>query len=151
MTDAVGRRIVGWLPGVHLNEQGHEQALAVGKALKARYKLDAVVSSPLDRAKETARAIAERQDLDVQTDDALNELDVGDWLGKPFDELQPCEEWGRFNELRSIRRAPGGEAEAHDLCRPDRAPEGARPHDDLSSEPRPRGGPCGARRPAAAR
>ncbi len=106
----MGRVLYGRKPGVHLNAEGDRQGQAVGQALKARYKLDAVISSPLDRARETAQAIAEPQGLDVRIDEDLNELNIGDWMGKPFDELQKCEQWKRFNELRSIRRAPRGES-----------------------------------------
>ncbi len=105
----MGRVLYGRMPGVHLNEEGCRQARALGEALKARYKLDALISSPLDRARETARAIAAPQGLDVRIDEDLNELDFGDWMGKTFEELQQCEQWRRFNELRSLLPARGGE------------------------------------------
>jgi broad specificity phosphatase PhoE len=109
-TDLLGRVLYGRMPGVHLNEEGCRQARATGEALKARYTMDAVVSSPLERATETARLIADPQNLDISTDEGLNELECGTWVGKEFSELRQCEEWQRFNQLRSLARAPGGES-----------------------------------------
>ncbi|MFL6350654.1 MAG: histidine phosphatase family protein [Bryobacteraceae bacterium] len=109
-TDLLGRVLYGRMPGVHLNEQGRKQARLVGEALKARYTIDAVVSSPLERATETARLIADPQGLDVAIDNDLNELDCGIWVGKPFPELNESENWRQFNHLRSLTRAPGGES-----------------------------------------
>jgi broad specificity phosphatase PhoE len=109
-TDLLGRVLYGRMPGVHLNEEGRRQARAAGQALKARYTIDAVVSSPLERATETAQLIADPQNLNVSTDEGLNELEFGAWLGKPFTDLRECEEWRQFNQLRSLTRAPGGES-----------------------------------------
>jgi len=98
------------MPGVHLNEEGYRQARATGKALKARYTIDAVVSSPLERATETARLIADPQGVQVDLDEGLNELDWGAWVNKSFSELSQCDEWREFNQLRSLKRAPEGES-----------------------------------------
>lgn len=109
-TDLLGRVLYGRMPGVHLNEEGRRQARAVGEALKARYTIDAVVSSPLERAIETAQFIADSQNVKVSTDEGLNELEFGGWLGKSFADLREREEWRQFNQLRSLTRAPGGES-----------------------------------------
>ncbi|MGI8960546.1 MAG: histidine phosphatase family protein [Bryobacteraceae bacterium] len=109
-TDLLGRVLYGRMPGVHLNEEGRKQAQLAGEAIKARYTLDAVISSPLERAIETARFIADPQGIDVVTDDDLTELDCGSWVGKPFPELKESEDWNQFNQLRSLMRAPGGES-----------------------------------------
>lgn len=98
------------MPGVHLNQEGSRQARAAGQALKARYAIDAVVSGPLERATETAKWIADPQNLEVSIDEGLNELEFGAWIGKPFSELTQCGEWRQFNQLRSLTRAPGGES-----------------------------------------
>ena len=109
-TDLLGRVLYGRMAGVHLNEKGRKEARTMAQALKVRYRLDAVVSSPLERATETASFITDLQGLDVATDEGLNELDCGAWVGKPFPELNHSEEWRRFNHLRSLTRAPGGES-----------------------------------------
>jgi|SRR5690242_9756925 broad specificity phosphatase PhoE len=109
-TDLLGRVLYGRMPGVHLNEEGRSQARATGEALKQRYAIDAVVSSPLERATQTARFVADPQGLDVAIDEGLNELECGTWVGKPFSDLSRCEEWQQFNRLRSLTRAPEGES-----------------------------------------
>jgi broad specificity phosphatase PhoE len=109
-TDLLGRVLYGRLPGVHLNKEGRHQARVAGLALKKRYTIDAVISSPLERATETARLIADPQGLDVTMDENLNEVDCGSWIGKPFPELNELEDWRQFNQLRSLTRAPRGES-----------------------------------------
>ena len=56
-TDAVGQRLVGRLPGIPLNAKGRAEVAALGARL-AGAALAAVYSSPLERALETASAIA---------------------------------------------------------------------------------------------
>lgn len=65
-----------------LNERGREQAVAAGRALAEEGRWEAVVSSPLLRARETARAIADRVGLaDVLVEDGLIERSFGDAEG----------------------------------------------------------------------
>jgi len=58
-------RLAGWTPGVHLNAEGQAQAQALGERL-AFASLAAVYSSPLERALETAQAVAGPHGLEVQ-------------------------------------------------------------------------------------
>ncbi len=108
-TDLLGRVLYGRMPGVHLNAEGRSQAQAVGEALKTRYRLDQVVSSPLDRALETASFIARPQALEISVDEGFNEIDSGAWMGKSFAELLETAEWKRYNKFRSTACPPGGE------------------------------------------
>lgn len=105
----LGRVLYGRMPGVHLDAEGCRQAQVLAQALKQRYKIDEVVSSPLARAVETARFIADAQDIDVSIDEGMNEVEVGSWTGRPFGELFDTEEWKKYNELRSTTCPPGGE------------------------------------------
>jgi broad specificity phosphatase PhoE len=109
-TDLLGRVLYGRMPGVLLNEEGRRQARATGEALKQRYTIDAVISSPLERATQTAQFIADPHGLDVSINEGLNEVECGTWVGKPFSDLKDCEEWLKFNRLRSLTRAPEGES-----------------------------------------
>jgi broad specificity phosphatase PhoE len=109
MTDAVGQRIVGWTPGVLLNPEGMRQVEALSRELR-RVKLDAVVSSPLERAAITAMTIADPHSIAVTHRDGLGEVRFGDWTGKTLNELADDERWQRWNALRSCGRAPGGES-----------------------------------------
>jgi probable phosphomutase (TIGR03848 family) len=116
MTDAVGRSIAGRAPGVHLNAQGSAEAAALAGCL-ARLPLVAVYSSPLERALETARPIAEGAGLPVRSHPGLIELDFGDWTGKTLDELSDDPRWGAFNARRGATRIPGGETMGETVAR----------------------------------
>jgi broad specificity phosphatase PhoE len=65
---------------VGLNDAGRRQAEALADALADEH-LDAVFSSDLARARDTAEAVAGRHGLDVVTDTALREKNFGSWEG----------------------------------------------------------------------
>ncbi|MEU2793160.1 bifunctional RNase H/acid phosphatase [Streptomyces sp. NPDC007100] len=71
-----------------LSPAGHRQAEAVAAALAARGTIQAVVSSPLKRCRQTAETVAARLGLDVRTDEGLRETDFGAWEGLTFAEVQ---------------------------------------------------------------
>ncbi|WP_030892940.1 MULTISPECIES: bifunctional RNase H/acid phosphatase [Streptomyces] len=71
-----------------LSAAGREQAAAVAEALAARGTVQAVVSSPLRRCRETAQAVADRLGLSVHTEDGLRECDFGAWEGLTFAEVR---------------------------------------------------------------
>jgi 2,3-bisphosphoglycerate-dependent phosphoglycerate mutase len=105
------RRIQGQ-SDVPLSELGRRQGKAVGEALAAA-PLDAVYSSPLSRALETAQAIAERHRLSVQTDPRLMELSAGVFQGKLLSELgeetaAELKRWLRGGDDEFL--IPGGES-----------------------------------------
>jgi broad specificity phosphatase PhoE len=107
--DGLGQMLWGRTPGICLNETGKMQA----QCLSGRFKnmnLDAIYSSPLERALQTATVFAEGMKLDVQTSDAVNEINFGEWTGKTFDELSRDKRWRHFNSRRSVRMIPGGES-----------------------------------------
>lgn len=64
--------IYGRLPGFHLSERGQRQARAAARRL-ADADIGAIWASPLERAQETAAAIAEPHGLEITTDDRLLE------------------------------------------------------------------------------
>jgi broad specificity phosphatase PhoE len=66
--------LYGRLPGYHLSELGRQMAEVVAKHLADR-DVTYVVSSPLERAKETAAPIAAAHDLEVATDVRLIEAE----------------------------------------------------------------------------
>jgi probable phosphoglycerate mutase len=108
MCDPVGRTIAGRAPGVSLNAQGRQQAEALARRLSG-LQIEAVFSSPLERALETARPLAEERGLQVQTLAGLNEIDFGEWTGRALEDLAPAAQWQLFNRYRSGTRIPGGE------------------------------------------
>ena len=104
----LGRVLAGRMPGVPLNAEGVVQAAALADALAAR-PIRAVLSSPLQRAHDTAAPIAARHGLPVLTEAGLDELDFGAWTGKTFDTLAADPAWDAWNRCRSLAPAPGGE------------------------------------------
>jgi broad specificity phosphatase PhoE len=66
--------LYGRLPGFRLSELGERQALVAAEWL-AQLDIGHLVSSPLERAQQTAEPIAEKFGLDVEIDDRLIEAD----------------------------------------------------------------------------
>lgn len=69
-----------------LDEVGRRQAEAAAEVL-AGWRPDALVSSDLRRARDTAQALARRTGLAVTTDSALREIHAGAWQGLTRDEI----------------------------------------------------------------
>ena len=101
--------LVGRMAGVGLCEEGYAQATRLADRL-ANTPVAAIQSSPRRRAHETAEAIAARADLPVEIAPELDEIDVGEWTGRSFDELRPDPDWIRWNTDRAHARPPGGES-----------------------------------------
>lgn len=107
-TDDLGRVLTGWTPGVHLNGRGREEAERLAERLE-RVPLRAVYTSPLERARETAEAVARRHGLVPVEREPLGEYRLGEWTGRPFAEMERDDGWRAFNLFRSGRQPPGGE------------------------------------------
>lgn len=67
-----------------LTETGRRQAAAAAELIRARGGIDAVVCSPLKRARETAQFCADALSLEVDVDEGLIEVDFGDFEGLTF-------------------------------------------------------------------
>ena len=104
----LGHAIVGRAAGVQLSPEGIRQAEALAERLEGS-SIRALYSSPLERARATAAAIAAIVGLEVQTVEELNEIDFGEWTDRTLVDLHELEEWRRFNAFRSGSRIPGGE------------------------------------------
>jgi probable phosphoglycerate mutase len=100
--------IAGRQPGVHLNAAGKKQAEALAEHLSI-LPIDAIHSSPLERARETAAPLARKVGLQVQIADEFNEIEVGNWTNRAFRELDSEEHWQRWNRFRSSTATPSGE------------------------------------------
>ena len=97
-----------------MSEHGRAQATTLGERLRG-CRFAAIHSSPVQRARETADAIARGRDVEVAA--ALDEVDFGAWTGKSFALLADEPAWGDWNRRRAIARAPGGETMAHATAR----------------------------------
>src|SRR5450432_175544 len=103
-------RLAGWTPGVHLNEEGQAQAVALGLRL-ASTRIDAIYSSPLERTVETAEAvIAHHPKLQLKTLDDLGEVRYGDWTGAELRVLSQRKLWNVVQHYPSRVTFPNGEA-----------------------------------------
>jgi ribonuclease H / adenosylcobalamin/alpha-ribazole phosphatase len=106
----VGRSLSGRLPGLELSAEGRAQAECLAARL-ATSSIDRLHASPMERAQQTAQAIAgARPGLQVETVAALDELDFGDWSGRAFVELDGDPQWSEWNDSRSVAVAPNGES-----------------------------------------
>lgn len=85
-----------------LGPDGVAQAARVAGALVSRYQPDAVLTSPLQRARDTATAIARAAEVPLRVDDALTQRDYGPWQGLTWEEVRE-----RWPEQYAVRRAGG--------------------------------------------
>ena len=79
-------RLPGQIPGILLTDEGRRQAHSAAVALSA-LPVHAVISSPLERALETAWIIARGWNLTVREEPRLVDTDVGRWAGEKISEL----------------------------------------------------------------
>lgn len=101
-------RLAGRLPGVHLNENGKQQAHELAEKLR-NAPVRAVYSSPLERTMETAAPIAAALDLPIISRESLLEVDIGEWENKTLKSLRRLKLWKVVQEAPSRLRFPGGE------------------------------------------
>ncbi|HYN34850.1 MAG TPA: histidine phosphatase family protein [Ilumatobacteraceae bacterium] len=76
-----------------LDAHGEQQALAVARYVEGFCEVDAVVSSPLRRAVQTAAAFGRA----IELDDRWMELSYGEYEGTPHADV-PAEVWKRWRE-----------------------------------------------------
>ncbi|BBZ33111.1 bifunctional RNase H/acid phosphatase [Mycolicibacterium confluentis] len=94
-----------------LTDLGRRQAEAAAAYLAARGGISAVISSPLQRAYDTAAAAAKALGLEVAVDDDLIETDFGSWEGKTFSEAHEADPDVHTRWLRDTSvTPPGGES-----------------------------------------
>ena len=109
VTEHTGARLSGWMPGLHLSEQGREQAGALAGRLEP-VPVDALYASPLERCQETAVVLAEAKGLKVETLEDLGEVRYGDWTGRTLKELAREPLWKVVQTTPSAARFPDGES-----------------------------------------
>jgi ribonuclease H / adenosylcobalamin/alpha-ribazole phosphatase len=107
----VDKRFSGGLGGSNpgLNADGRAQARATADWLAPlAEEVDAVVSSPVRRTRETAEIIAERLGKQVDLDHGLAEMEFGTWEGKTFAEVRATYPDDLDAWLGSMQHTPGG-------------------------------------------
>jgi probable phosphomutase (TIGR03848 family) len=104
--------LAGWTPGVHLDDHGVQQAAALGTRLLP-VPVAAVITSPLERCRETAAAIgAGRNGTPEHVDDRIGECHYGDWTGKALKDLAKDPMWRVVQAHPSAAVFPGPEGES---------------------------------------
>lgn len=101
------RRLMGDAD-VPLSDAGRVQCERVGEVL-AGFGIDRIRSSPLLRAAESARIVAESIGAPIQTDDALVEVRFGDWQGKTYEEIGTDPRFQAYLQDPVTAATPGGE------------------------------------------
>ena len=103
--------LAGRTKGVHLDDLGRQQAERAAGRLAVVPLVD-LLSSPLERCRETARPVVSAQtgSLRVHADKGLTECDYGDWQGRPLRELARLALWKTVQSQPSAVTFPGGES-----------------------------------------
>jgi probable phosphoglycerate mutase len=107
-TAETGVRLSGRTAGVALDAAGSRQAAELARHFQGG-RIDAVVSSPIQRCLQTARPIAAVLGLPVQRDRAFIEIDYGSWTGRTFAPLRRTRLWDQLFISPSRVAFPGGE------------------------------------------
>jgi probable phosphomutase (TIGR03848 family) len=114
LTAGTGHVLTGRTPGIPLDDRGREQATALAARL-AEVRLDAIVTSPLERCRQTAEAIAAArggEPLPVKEDEQFAEVNYGDWTGQPLKRLAKEPLWRVVQAHPSAVRFPGEDGES---------------------------------------
>jgi probable phosphomutase (TIGR03848 family) len=101
--------LAGWSEGVDLDAEGQEQA----RRLRDRWaslRLDAVVSSPLQRCRTTAELARVDQHPEAVLDEDLGECHYGEWTGRTLASLAKDPLWKVVQQHPSAATFPGGES-----------------------------------------
>ncbi|NPV86329.1 MAG: histidine phosphatase family protein [Anaerolineae bacterium] len=101
-----------------LNAKGLEQAIAMRDKLSG-IQFDAIYTSDLQRARQTAAPIAERLGLPVKVDPRLREINQGEWEGQLFTTIREKypKELADYMQNPLVSRPPGGETIAEVAAR----------------------------------
>ncbi len=110
-TPTTGTNLPGRARGLHLSDQGQEQAAAVAERVRPlTQRIGAVYASPLERTQETAAPIAKAVKKRVRTNPGLLECDFGTWTGATLKDLAELPEWKTVQRYPSGFRFPRGES-----------------------------------------
>lgn len=105
--------LAGWTPGNHLDDTGRAQAAALAARL-AVLPLASIVTSPLERTRETAQALLAGRDPapPLEVDERLGECHYGAWTGQPLKTLAKDPLWRVVQAHPSAAVFPGPDGES---------------------------------------
>ena len=96
--DEVGRVLSG-RSAISINAAGRAEAARAAERLAAR-SIHTVWTSPRERARQTAAIIAAPHGLEPTIAEALDEIEFGEWTGRPFAALDADPRWFDWNARR---------------------------------------------------
>lgn len=102
-------RLAGRTPGVHINARGQQEADEMARRT-AHLPIEAIYSSPLERAVDTANALAHCHHLPVQLVPELIEGEAGEWTGRKINEVNTTDTWKAIQTRPVGVPLPGGES-----------------------------------------
>lgn len=108
-TPTTGLVLPGRAPNLHLSDAGRAQAHTVAERLSG-LAIDALYTSSLERARETAEPTEQRTGLTAALDEGLLECDFGEWTGEKLAKLAKLPQWRTVQSAPSTFRFPGGES-----------------------------------------
>jgi len=100
--------LAGRTPGVNLDDHGREQAAQVADRLAAA-RCDRLISSPLDRCRQTVTPFSQASGLAIEIEDRFAEVDYGEWSNRPLKDLASEPLWRTVQQHPSAAVFPGGE------------------------------------------
>jgi probable phosphoglycerate mutase len=111
LTALTSSTLVGWTPGVPLDEHGRVQAAAVAERIRP-VPLATIVTSQLERCRETAQIVfvGREPPPPFELDERLADVRYGDWTGRLFKDLHRESGWKTLHADPGSFRFPNGEA-----------------------------------------
>jgi broad specificity phosphatase PhoE len=106
-TDYNDKGIVQGQVETEINETGEEQAEALAERLSTR-EFDAIYSSTMKRALQTARIVNKHHGLEINQVDSIREVERGKYGGEPFEEM--VEDIRAADEENHLWKPEGGES-----------------------------------------
>ena len=108
VTPETGKRLSSLNPDIALSAAGQVMADELGTHLSS-VSSDAIYTSPLQRCRETAAAVASGRRIRPKTNKAFIEADFGNWLGRPLKSVYKLKAWQELMTAASRFRFPDGE------------------------------------------
>jgi probable phosphomutase (TIGR03848 family) len=109
-TETTGKVLPGRARGLPLSATGNEQAKGTAELITDGWPVEAVYTSSLERARQTAAPIADAVGTRAIVEKGLIECDFGEWTGQALPTLMRKPEWAAVQRAPSTFRFPGGES-----------------------------------------
>lgn len=109
--DTTAKRFSGGLNGANppLSAEGRVQ---IGQALSLVGRVEAIISSPVLRARQSAELLASATELEVEEQPGLAEMDFGSWEGREMAEVMKSERQEFLDFFSTTDRPAGGTGES---------------------------------------